>query len=383
MKLAIVSPFFPEISGVGQYGVRVAGGLALTGRFSEITVLANLHPGGAAVETWPGLRVERCWRRDHLSTLPNVWRALERLRPDVVWFNLGLSIYGSSPIANFVAHLAPALAQTSGLRTVVTLHELFDFADLQGIGAADHRVMRWGGALATRMILRAHQTCFTLKSYGQWAVDKYRARNVWYIPHGTFDAPCYTPIPAEGRILFFGLQAPYKGLPGLLAIYRRLRAADPTLCLTVAGSDHPRFPGYSRSVQDSQANLAGVTWRGHVPEDQLPALFESARVVALPYTAATGASSVIHRAAAHGRPVVAYALRDLKTLAADEGLKVLFVPAGDQAAFAACLDRMLHDPAECERTGLFNVRAMQAYTLESTCQRYIEVFERALDGAPA
>ncbi|MEK7785942.1 MAG: glycosyltransferase, partial [Chloroflexota bacterium] len=123
---------------------------------------------------------------------------------------------------------------------------------------------------------------------------------------------------------------------------------------------------------------AGIEGRVGVPETDLPALFASARVVALPYTATTGASSVVHRASAHGRPVVAYDLPDLRTVAAEENLRLELVPAGDQIAFARRLRDLLHDPALCETIGRGNAATMKTMTLDITCQRYIQLFEKAI-----
>src|SRR3990172_7386846 len=41
MRLAIVSPFPSEISGVGQYGARLAEGMLRAHRFSEVCLYAN------------------------------------------------------------------------------------------------------------------------------------------------------------------------------------------------------------------------------------------------------------------------------------------------------------------------------------------------------
>jgi len=41
MRLCVVSPFPPEISGIGQYGWSMVQGLARTNRFRAITVLAG------------------------------------------------------------------------------------------------------------------------------------------------------------------------------------------------------------------------------------------------------------------------------------------------------------------------------------------------------
>mgnify|MGYP000158755591 CR=1 FL=1 len=49
--------------------------------------------------------------------------------------------------------------------------------------------------------------------------------------------------------------------------------------------------------------------------DRLRGLFARASVVVLPYLASTGASSVVHRAAAWGRPLIASDLPDLRAVA--------------------------------------------------------------------
>jgi glycosyltransferase involved in cell wall biosynthesis len=337
--------------------------------------LANRWPGGAAREERDGLIIERCWERDRLSVLPNLITGLRRSQPDVVWFNLGLSIYGKSPVVNFSGHVAPLLSRLADRPTVVTLHELFEMADLAAIGATNNWLMQLGGALATRLILSAHLVCLTLKPYADLVQQKYNVRNVRHVPHGAFDPPRFIPLPAEKRLLYFGLHAPYKGLKEFLELYAELRADDPAVTLSVAGSDHPRFPGYFAAMRAAHAHLPGITWLPNIPEARLPSIFESARVVALPYVATTGASSVSHRAASHGRPVVAYALRDLQTVATEENLQIEFVPNGDRAEFKNRLKLLLDNPAECERIGQANVTAMRAYTLETTCWRYVTLFE--------
>ncbi len=378
MKLAIVSPFYPEISGVGQYGLRLAEGLARTGRFADIRIFGNARPGAATMEQGAGFTIERVWQRNDLGAAPAIRRALYRWRPDLIWFNVGLSIFGSSRIANFFGLATPLIMKSGGWPTVVTLHEVFEATNLNAIGAVNGRLTQWGATIASRMILRADRVCLTLKPYLQLIGQRYGARNLILMPLGAFDPPHFTPLPAEKKILGFALLAPYKGLQSLIETYRELQAADPALKLTIAGSDHPRFPGYFAAAKAANSDVPGVEWLPDVPEAQLPALFESAWAVALPYAATTGASSVSHRAAAHGRPIVAYNLPDLRAVSTEENLRIEFVAAGDQAAFRERLRRLLNDPAECERIGRANVTAMQSHTLEVTCRRYIEVFEAAL-----
>jgi glycosyltransferase involved in cell wall biosynthesis len=379
MRLGIVSPFPPEISGVGQYGARLAAGLAESRRFSAVRVFGHQAANAPQFEEREGLSIERVWQRDSALAAPRLLRALNAWQPDVIWFNLGLTVFGRSRIHNFQGLLSPMLMALRGLPTVVTLHEIFEAANLRALGTVNGRITHWGGAVAMRALLQADAVCLTLRSYTQVMRERYKARNIFHMPHGAFDAPAFVELPADKRILIFGTFAPYKGLNTLIEIYRQLREADPALKLTIAGSDHPRFPGYLAAMRAETGDLPGLEWRLGVPEADLPALFQSAWVVALPYTATTGASSVAHRAATHGRPVVAYALPDLQEMAQDEHLYLNFVPAGDKEAFARQLNLLLASRQWCEQIGRANVASIQKHTLEVTCRRYIELFEAAAE----
>lgn len=274
------------------------------------------------------------------------------------------------------------LTRLAGIPSVATLHEIFEATDLRALGAVSGRITKLGGRAAMRVLLRANTVCFTLNAYTRIIHQHYGATNVAHVPHGAFDKPHFEPLPGDKRILVFATFAPYKGLPQLLEIFSRLHREDPQVCLTVAGSDHPRFPGYLSSVRAQFHSSTGIDWKIAPAESDLPALFASARVVALPYTATTGASSVAHRAAAHGRPVVAYDLPDLRAVMKEERLRLELVPLGDSRKFGGRLKQLLDDAVLCETIGKANSAAMHSMTIEATCRRYIQLFEAAVQCAP-
>ncbi|MCS6909442.1 MAG: hypothetical protein NZM11_02575, partial [Anaerolineales bacterium] len=111
MKLSIISPFPPALSGVGQYGWHVTRGLAATGRFASITVLAERAPTAEATALDGPVTVKRVWRRDDPASALRLLRALAAERPDALWFNAGLTMFGRTRPANFLGLLVPALAR--------------------------------------------------------------------------------------------------------------------------------------------------------------------------------------------------------------------------------------------------------------------------------
>ena len=394
MNLAVVSPYPPDLNGISQYAYHIVHGLAASSRVRAITVLAeqtrrppliplpeNGRPG-APIET------RRVWSRDDWLIGPRLARALVGAKPDVIWLNLDFSMFGASRPANFLGLLGPVLAHRAGRPLVVTLHQILEATPPLSIGAKNGRLTHWGLRTATQLLLRADAVCVTLRRYQAALAEHYAAPQVQHIPLGAAVRPELLTHPTDAPpedVLFFGFAAPFKGVATLLAAYEKLKALRPQATLTIAGSDHKRFPGYLASLQ---ANLAarnghgptGIRWLGPQSEAQLREVFARARVVVLPYTATTGASSVLHRAAAVGRPVIASDLTDLRAAAEEEGLLLDYVRPGDPAALAQALAALLADPTRQATLAAHNLPVMQALTIEQTSARYLELFERVCAG---
>ena len=383
MRLCVVSPFPPQISGIGQYGWSMVQGLARTNRFRAITVLAGGREQGSVgpLPLDSPARRQRVWARDDLQTALRLVRAIRAEKPDVAWFNLGFTVFGDSRAANFLGLMTPALTRRAGIPVVVTLHEIFEATSPQALGVRNGWATRWGARTATTLLLQADAVCVTLRRYQDQLRARYGARHVLHIPHGAFVTPEFLPHPASAPardILILATFAPHKGLPVLLEAFDRVRRVYPDASLTVAGSDHPRFPGYLARLRASVNGAPGIRWLGTQSEAQLREVFARASVVALPYTATTGASSVLHRAAAFGRPIVASRLPDMEAAAHEEGLLVDYVPPADPEALAQTLIRLLGDPTRRASVAVHNLVAMRAMSLDRTCARYVSLFEQTV-----
>jgi glycosyltransferase involved in cell wall biosynthesis len=375
MKLGIISPFPPAFSGVGQYGWHVTRGLAAMGCFGSITVLADDSSRDEAAPAGP-VTVRRVWRRDDPTSALRLLRTLAAERPDVLWFNAGLTMFGRMRLANFLGLLVPALARRLRVPVLVTLHELVEATPLTGLGAPNGAFTHWGARLATRGLLQAEAVVVTLRRYAEVLREGYGARNVHHLLHGAFTPVAPLPRPGDAPpldTLCFTSHAPHRGLPVLLEAFEAVRRAMPNATLTIAGGDHPRYPGYTAELRASRNGQRGLHWLGAQSEAALTMLFARACVVALPYLATAGASSVMYRAAAMGRPVIISDLPDTRAAAEEAGLRVVFVPPGDAAALAEALCALLADPEQQANLARHNVRVLSGATLAHTCARYAEL----------
>ena len=379
MHLTIVSPFPPAITGIGQYGYHITRALANSGSFSRLTVLAGAlnDPGAEHPNHLGPTEIEYCWSPGQINVRQTILSRLEQLHPDLVWFNLGVSVFGKSPWVNLSGLLAPMFAQHMGFPTVVTLHELVELADLNALDAPGGPFATWGARLLTEITTRADMICLTMHQYANWLAK--RGLDCAHIPIGAYHEPVLLDESEDQELLFFTTLAPFKGLEILLQAFHRLRREYPRLLLTIAGTAHTRFPNYARDLRKRFNGTDGVHWLGQVLEDDVIDLFRRAQLVVLPYTASTGSSSVLYQAATWGRAVVASDLNEIRSLVQESNLQVEFFSNGDVESLCRSLRKLLNSPSIRRAQTMHNFRCIQHTRPEKTCGEYIKAFNRALE----
>lgn len=376
MHLVIVSPFPPSITGIGQYGYHVTRTLANSGLFSRLTVLAGAAQSGMHPNHLGLTEVDYCWQPDSFNARQAILSRLQHLNPDLIWFNLGASIFGKSPFSNLAGLVTPMMAMRR-FPTVVTLHELVELADLRALNAPGGPLAPLGARLLTKIATRADVVCLTMQHYAKWLAA--RGIDCAHIPIGAYHEPELLAESDSCELLFFTTLAPYKGLELLIEAFTRLRSEYPHLRLTIAGTAHARFPGYARELKNHFNETHGIQWRGQVSEDDVKDLFQRAEIVVLPYTASTGSSSVLYQAATWGRAVVASDLSETHRLALETNLQVQFFENNNLQSLCTALRLLLDSPALGRAQARHNFQAIQALRPKVTCHRYIEAFNHALE----
>lgn len=377
MKICLVTSFPPSRDALNEYGFHIADELR---RIPGITLKILADDYSPIQPELEGFDVTRCWKFNSLS---NPWRVLSAIRqekPDVVWFNLGFASFGGNAGPAFLGIAIPALARIAGYYTHATLHQLMETVNLDDAGVRFPVLYRAGGFLATHMVLFANSVSVMLPAYRSVLVEKYGRGAVYVRRHGIFSArPEYPDLALRGnpehRILAFGKWGTYKRLEPLIEAFKLVAEEVPDARLVIAGTDHPKTPGYLRSIQEKVKDRNDIIFRGYVAEEDIPQLLQSSTVAVLPYTSSAGSSGIAHLACTYGVPIIASDIPDFRRLAEEEGLAIDFFTPGDTSALADHLIYLLENRERQVEMALENVSAALRMSMPEIIRQYLRTFE--------
>ena len=377
MKICLVTSFPPSRDALNEYGFHIAAELRQLPGIS-LTILADECPPEQT--ELDGFSVIRCWKFNSLRNMWGLLRAIWRERPDVVWFNLGLASFGGKAIPAFLGISIPFFARLTGFYTHVTLHQLMETVDLKDAGIRFPLAYKVGGFIATQMVLFANSVSVMLPAYRDVLLEKYGRGAVYVRRHGIFSSrPEYPDFTQRGnpehRILAFGKWGTYKRLEPLLAAFESVVRECPEARLVIAGTDHPKTPGYLQRVQNRFGHRREITFVGYIAEHEIANLLQRSTVAVLPYTSSAGSSGIAHLACTYGVPIIASDIPDFRRLADEEGLAIDFFPPNDIQALARHLIELLRSNDRQVEMSLQNVAAAVQMSMPEIIREYLRTFE--------
>jgi len=377
MKICLVTAFPPSRRGLNEYGFHIAKELQRDPLLS-LTVLADeLSTHDPELDEFD---VVRCWNFNDLGNPIRLLKAIQRCKPDVVWFNLLFSTFGGKPLPAFAGLAIPALSRLRGYYTHVTLHHLMDNINLKDAGVRFPRVYRAAGYMATRMLLMANSVSVLLPAYRRTLMQRYSGDNVHFRAHGILSARPEPPDYSlrgnpEHRILAFGKWGTYKRLELLIDAFTELSKKMTNAKLVIGGSNHPMTPGYVESVAQRVGNRSNIEFTGYVAEERIPELFRTASVMVMPYSSATGSSGVAHLACEYGVPIISAGVADFKEMAEDEGLAILFYETGNPQSLTSRLMELLRDSQLQREMSEQNFSSALRMTMPQIIRQYLRSFD--------
>jgi glycosyltransferase involved in cell wall biosynthesis len=274
------------------------------------------------------------------------------------------------PVQYLDGHLLPARRSKDGTSRalVLTAHDVLPREPRAGQLSAQRRLYDRFDAI---VVHSEHGRARLIEELG---VDGER---VHVIPHGVFTHlastyPASEPPPdAPPVVLMFGLMRPYKGIDVLLDAWRGAAGEPPIedAELWIAG-----MPRMDISALRAAAP-ANVSFDPHfVTDEELPAYFERADLVVLPYLQADQ-SGVLFTALAFGKPLLLSDVGGFPEMIGTGAARI--VPAGDPRSLGRALRELLADRATLTE---MCVRARAAangrYSWKAIAAAHVELYER-------
>ena len=386
MKLAIVTAYPPSKVTLNEYAYHLVKHFRQKERITELVLLTDKTAGEKDLkftELGCKITIKECWKFNSYTNIFGVTKAINETKPDAVLFNLQFMKFGDKKVAAALGLMLPLVCKLKKIPNIVLLHNILEEVDLGRAGFTNNKIMQkiYGfiGNVLTRLILQADVVALTMQKYVDILEEKYHAKNVKLIPHGTFEIieePSYD-IPLEPfKVMTFGKFGTYKKVESLIRAVELIKEhSNLNLEVVIAGTDNPNTPGYLESVKKAYSHVEGLTFTGYVEERDVPKLFKESALVVFPYTSTTGSSGVLHQAGSYGKAVVMPDIGDLALLVKDEGYKGEFFEPTSVSSLAFAIQKILKNNTYRVKLERANYKAATAYPMLRITNIYLNTFE--------
>ncbi len=386
MKLAVVTSYPPSKVTLNEYAYHLVKNFRKKNEITELILLIDKTPKGKDLvfnEDGCKVTVKECWTFNSYLNIYSVNKAIRQTKPDAVLFNLQFMKFGDKKIAAALGLMLPWICKMKGIMTIVLLHNILEEVDLARAGFTANKflqkVYNTIGTTLTKLILKADTVAVTMEKYVKVLENKYAAKNVVNIPHGTFEIPekpSFELPQGALKIMTFGKFGTYKKVEKMIEAVEEVRKSTGlNLEIVIAGTDNPNVPGYLNSVKESYKNVPQLTFTGYVEEEDVKDLFTNSAVVVFPYTSTTGSSGVLHQAGSYGKAVVMPDLGDLALLIKEEGYQGEFFQPENVGSLANAIKSIVTNNEYRINLGKVNYKAATAYPMEKITDMYINEFQ--------
>lgn len=386
LRVALVSPYPPSMGTLNEYAFHLVEKLKNKSEVDELVILTDQLPEGQEYDSIQGnvnVRIEEVWSFNSLWNFSKISKALKRIEPDVVFYNIQFLSFGDKKIPATLGLLSPLLSRMSGYKSVVLLHNIIETVDYDSAGITKNPILKsiynFTGTLLTRLILSANLVTVTIAKYVNILEAKYKVKNVALVPHGSFEIPplpTFDLPPGPKKVMTFGKFGTYKKVEPLIEAVELVRQrTSEEIEIVIAGTDNPNKKGYLQKVSEIYSHVPGITYTGYVQEEDVPRIFRECAVTVFPYTSTTGSSGVLHQAGSYGKAAILPHIGDLKELTDEEGYAGAFFEPEDVEGLADAIQKVLQDEEYRKELGIKNYAAAASLPIDDIVDWYLLHFQ--------
>ncbi len=386
MKLAIVTAYPPSKVTLTEYGYHLVKHFRLQEEVDEIVLITDRtaeEKNLSFEEKGCKITVREAWDFNNYFSLFGILKAVRQTQPDAVLFNLQFLKFGDKKVPAALGLLAPFFCRIQGIPTISLIHNILEQVDLENAGITQNKLLQkvynFIGSILTRFVLASDVVAVTISKYVTILENKYKARNIALIPHGSFETPPepdYSLPKGPKQVMAFGKFGTYKRVEVLIEAVEMIRKrSSEDIEIVIAGTDSPNTPGYLEEMAKRYAHVSQLRFTGYVAEEDVPTIFGESAVAVFPYTSTTGSSGVLHQAGSYGKAVALPDLGDLGILIREEGYSGEFFEPNNTGSLADAIQRILEDDAYRIALGKTNYKAACSLAMSEITKMYTDYFK--------
>ena len=390
--IAIVTAFPPSAGSLNEYGLHLVNAFAARPDIKKIIVIADKYRGETPeLDLGPKVEVKRAWRFNDPLAGFHILRALKSSLAEGAIYNLQTASFGDNEIPAALGLLTPTISQKTGMPSGVIMHNLVEAVDLSktNLAKSPFRQKLVGAAsyFVTKTMLMSGFMTVTLDSFWDILKDKYKAKNAFMVPHGSFPLASDIQIPElvdrPNTIVTMGKFGTYKRLERTIGAIQNLnlsRTEAQKIKLVIGGSDHPAKPGYLKSLENEHKADVNIVFHGYVAEEDVAPFFTQAKLAIFDYDSTTGSSGVLHQAAIYGTPAAYPMMGDFIDVTEREGLKGFNFTPLDQQALEDSISECLETPELGQKFADNNLEVSKGVTLDTVASIQLQLLKKTKTG---
>lgn len=387
--IAMVTAFPPSAGSLNEYGFHLVNAFAEREDIEKIIVIADKYDGDAPeLDLGSKIEVRRVWKFNSPFAALHILKALKASGAESVLYNLQTASFGDSEIPAALGLLTPAISQKLSIPSGVIMHNLVEAVDLSQTNLAHspfrQKLVSTASYFVTKTMLMSGFMTVTLDSFWDILKEKYKAKNAFMVPHGSFSTEIIGDIPTLNTraniIVTMGKFGTYKRLERTIGAVQNLNAArdkGSKLKLIIGGTDHPAKTGYLEELSVQHESDANIIFHGYVAEADVAGFFTQAKLAIFDYDSTTGSSGVLHQAAIYGTPAAYPMMGDFIDVSEREGLQGFNFKAFDQTALEQAISDCFNEPNRAQKIADDNLAVSKGVTINTVASIQFQLLKRA------
>ena len=390
--IAIVTAFPPSAGSLNEYGFHLVNAFAARDDIEKIIVIADKYDGDAPeLNLGPKVDVRRIWKFNSPFAGFQILKALKSSKAEGALYNLQTASFGDSEIPAALGLITPAISQKISMPSGIIMHNLVEAVDLSKTNLAKsplrQKLVGAASYFVTKTMLNSGFMTVTLDSFWDILKNKYKAKNAFMVPHGSFPSASEESIPQlkdrSRTIVTMGKFGTYKRLERTIGAIQNVNAsldAEQKIRLVIGGSDHPATPGYLQELAAQYEGDTNIVFHGYVAENDVAHFFTQAKLAIFDYDSTTGSSGVLHQAAIFGTPAAYPMMGDFIDVTEREGLKGFNFKALNQAALERAVIQCLEDEAFAQSLAQNNIEISKGVTMNTVASIQLQLLKQIKSG---